>query len=246
MTTTFSEQQYDLAYPDGIEFHWWTMARSHIVADTIVRHAPADAPVLEVGCGRGVAVTNLLRLGVAAFGVELAAVKPLSDVANYVKTSLDAVSLPENERAQYQTLLLLDVIEHMPDPAGFIRSLTEVFPNVALLIVTVPAGQKLWSNYDEFYGHHRRYSLEMLEQLAESLNCEMLQGAYFFHAPYLPARLLAMLGKKRQTRITAPRAWQVRLHRMMAIIFKIEYAILPKTIKGTSAIACYKLADRTT
>lgn len=245
MTTTFSEQQYDLAYPDGIERHWWTLARSHIVTDAITRYAPADGPVLEVGCGRGVTVKNLRASGIAASGVELAAVRPLVEVASYVKTPVDAVALPEDERGQYQTLLLLDVIEHLTDPDAFIRSLTAAFPQLSLLIVTVPARRELWSNYDEFYGHHRRYSLLMLKQLAESINCELVQVSYLFHALYVPARLMAALGRKRQTAITAPQAWQVWLHRMMALVFKLEYHVLPKSIKGTSAIACYRLVRRT-
>ncbi|MGI9285185.1 MAG: methyltransferase domain-containing protein [Pseudomonadales bacterium] len=244
MTTTFSERQYDLAYPDGVEFHWWTMARSHIVADVIAKQTLAGSPVIEVGCGRGVAVENLRALGIEASGVELAAVDPLLAVAQYVKTSLDAVSIPEQDREQYRTLLLLDVIEHMPEPVGFVQTLLEAFPNVSLLIVTVPAGQELWSNYDEFYGHYRRYSLPMLKQLADNLNWEMVKESYFFHALYLPARLLAILGKKRQTRIAAPQRWQKWWHRMMALVMKIEYLMLPKYVKGTSAIACYKLADR--
>ncbi len=241
MTTTFSEQQYHLAYPDGIESHWWTLARSRIVADAIARYAAQNTPVLEVGCGRGVAVKNLRDLGIATAGVELAAVDPLPVVANYVTTALDATEMPENERAQYQTLLLLDVIEHMADPAAFIQSLIAAFPNASMLIVTVPAGQALWSNYDEFYGHHRRYSLTMLTRLGDVLNGEIVKASYFFHTLYLPARLLAMLGRNRETRIASPQRSQLWLHRIMAYMMKIEYLLLPKRLRGTSAIACYQL-----
>ena len=241
MPTTFSEQQYDLAYPDGIESHWWTLARSQIVAQAIASCAPGNAPVLEVGCGRGVAVKNLRDLGIAAFGVELAAVEPLPVVAGYVTTALDAAELPEHERAQYKTLLLLDVIEHMPDPAAFIQTLTAAFPNASTLIVTVPAGQALWSNYDEFYGHQRRYSLDMLTTLAQRIEAEIAKVSYFFHALYVPARALALLGRQRETRIAAPRASQLWLHKIMAFIMKADYVLLPKRVKGTSAIACYQL-----
>lgn len=243
MTTTFSARQYELAYPDGIESHWWTMARSRIVAEAITHYATKYAPVLEIGCGRGAAVDNLRRLGVEAFGCELAAVHAMPEVADYVKTAIDATALPAEERQRYHVLLLLDVIEHLPEPAEFICSLAAAFPRAGLLIVTVPAAQELWSNYDEFYGHQRRYSLTMLAQLAARLNSQLLYGSYFFHALYLPARLLTLVGKNRRTKIAAPRSSQLWLHRMMALAMRLEYTLLPKSVKGTSAIACFRLAD---
>ena len=56
---------------------------------------------------------------------------------------VDAWDLPLAERVRFDTILLLDVIEHIPDPAALLKRLSDGFPNLSHLIVTVPACQEL-------------------------------------------------------------------------------------------------------
>jgi hypothetical protein len=240
MKSTFSEDQYDLAYPDGIEYHWWNMARSGIVASVIAEHSNPGANILEIGAGRGVAVKHLRARGLPCFGVELAAVASMAGLETYVQTGVAAEDLPLLERQGYNTLLLLDVIEHLPDPAEFIAGLRQAFPQLSSLVITVPAGPKLWSNYDEFYGHHRRYTLAMLDELADELGCAYQSSSFFFHVPYLPARLLCLLGVKRSVQLAAPRGPVKLIHKLLAGLMRLEYLCLPGRLKGSSAVVCFK------
>ena len=75
--------------------------------------------------------------------------------------------LPEEERRGVTTLLVLDVIEHLEDPIAFLREVLSSFPDVSSLIVTVPAREELWSAFDDFYGHHRRYTLRDIDTPAD-------------------------------------------------------------------------------
>ena len=45
--------------------HWWYRARRDILADYLTRHAalPADARILEIGCGTGHNLPMLARFG---------------------------------------------------------------------------------------------------------------------------------------------------------------------------------------
>jgi hypothetical protein len=65
-------------------------------------------------------------------------------------------------------------------------------------------------------------------------------AGYFFHALYLPARLMHFFGKKRETKIKPPGENGAWLHRMLAFLLKIDYLCLPRRLQGTSAIACLK------
>jgi hypothetical protein len=238
----FSGTQYDTAYPDGIERHWWTRARSRIVAQMLREAGGAREATLEVGCGRGAAVAGLRELGIDCRGVELAAVAPLPAVRAAVRTGCDARELPATERAGVASILLLDVLEHVADPAAFLAELRAAFPSARRLVVTVPARQELWSNYDDFYGHHRRYDLAMLRALGEGEGWRTRRCAYAFHALYPPARLMSALGLRRGVRLRAPRGAAVALHAALAALMVADWRLLPGSLPGSSAVACFERA----
>ena len=110
MMTEFSDDQFDQAYPDGIENHWWILARNRIITSVIKKFTGADAVVLDVGCGRGVVVKYLRDEGIDCTGVELARANPVLSVRDHVRVGIDAWDLSLAERMRYNTILLLDVI----------------------------------------------------------------------------------------------------------------------------------------
>ena len=69
--------------------------------------------------------------------------------------------------AGHDLVLLLDVLEHIADPAAFIESeLSPLAHSGTPVLVAVPAHQRLFGSHDEALGHHRRYSRrELLHQL---------------------------------------------------------------------------------
>jgi len=241
MKTEFSNEQFESAYPDGIEHHWWLLARSRIVANMVKANTRPGSAVLEVGCGRGIVVKSLREAGIDCAGVELAEVKPIYAAERYVFSGTDAIELSDLERQRYETILLLDVIEHIAKPVDFLQNLAEAFPNLSCVIVTVPACPELWSNYDEFYGHYRRYTPAMLSQLSRQLCWKLTQTSYFFHLVYLPAWLISQLKRKRETRLVAPTASARLLHRVVSWVMSADYYLLPRRLVGTSAIACFRL-----
>ncbi len=238
MSTTFSDHQYDMAYPPGVEHHWWTTARNKLLAD-LLRQGDNKACLLEVGCGRGVVVKSLRKYGFDVRGVELADVAPLSEVQDFVDSATDACELDPELRSSITGILLLDVIEHLPEPEEFLRKLQRSFPNLASLVITVPACQEIWSNYDVFYGHHRRYSLQTIDTLAKDIGWATQQSGYFFHLPYLPGRIMSLLGIDRGTKIASPGNLTRPIHHLLSLLFQMEQIIVPKTVKGTSAYAVF-------
>lgn len=241
MKTVFSDDKYDNAYPDGMEYHWWYLARNRIVASTINAFPSHKSSVLEVGCGRGIVVKGLRDAGIDCFGVELAKVRPIRAAEEYIRVGIDAVELPNTERKRYDTILLLDVIEHIPNPATFLRDLTNAFPNLSRIIITVPARKELWSNYDEFYGHYRRYTLEMLETLSNEINWSLNGKSYFFHLVYIPAWLMIKRKVGRKTSLKPPQGLNILLHRLISFVMVVDYYLLPGFLAGTSIIATLKV-----
>ncbi len=241
MATEFSDEQYELAYPDGIENHWWNLARNRILTNIVKKFAGDRAVVLDVGCGRGFVVKYLRDRGIDCSGVEPAKARPLVSIRDHVRVGIDAWDLPFAERMRYDTILLLDVIEHVPDPDAFLKRLSAGFPDLSRFIITVPARQELWSNYDECYGHCRRYSLEMLRGTAIALGMTCLYAGYFFHLAYPVGWAAAHLAKKRETTLHAPRGVGIWLHKLISLAMISDYFILPGCVPGMSALACFSL-----
>jgi SAM-dependent methyltransferase len=241
MATEFSDDQFDQAYPDGIENHWWNLARNSILTNIVKKFAGAGAVVLDVGCGRGFVVKYLRDQGVDCTGVELAKARPVFAVREHLRVGIDAWDLPLTERMHYNTILLLDVIEHVRDPATFLQRLCDGFPNLSHLIITVPACQELWSNYDECYGHCRRYSLELLKRTSITPGADCRWGSYFFHLAYPVCWAATHLAKKRETTLHAPQGIAWWLHKLIAGVMIFDYYFLPGRVPGMSALACFSL-----
>ena len=239
MNTSFSDHQYDLYYPPGIEYHWWTLARNRLLANILRRESSDTSAFLEVGCGKGVVVKSLQECGFLIYGVELAEVKPIEGAQQFVDSGTDAFEWHIERRAEITGLLLLDVIEHLPEPEQFLKRLESSFPKLAVVIITVPTCQEIWSNYDTFSGHYRRYSLGMLEKLSKDLNWTIKSAGYFFRLPYLPMRLMSLLGIERNTKIYSPGKAMRPFHRLVSAVCQLEQALLPRRIRGSSAYAVY-------
>jgi 2-polyprenyl-3-methyl-5-hydroxy-6-metoxy-1,4-benzoquinol methylase len=235
-TTAFDEKEFDLAYPPGIEHHYWTVARAAIINRALRQESLNDLKWLEVGCGRGITLRSLLNAGVDAMGVELAAVAPLEAIASYVISGRDARDLPEQFREMFMGLMLLDVIEHVADPVDFLEGLLERFPNARWVLITVPAHQELWSNYDEFYGHFRRYDRTTLHQTVAATGLRPVRLDHFFHSLYPAAQVLLRSARKRKVEVNAPSPFMRPIHALLGTVFAIEAALLPSHWPGTSLL----------
>ncbi len=243
MKSEFHNYQYESACPDGIENHWWYLARNRIIANTIRTQANPNAAILDVGCGKGITVKYLRDRGINCFGAELAEVKPLAAVEKYIYVGINAADIPNVERQRYETILLLDVIEHIHDPVEFIQNLVAAFPRLSHLIITVPARPELWSDYDEFYSHYKRYTIEMLNSLSFKLNVKRSHLGYFFHLVYIPAWLQAILKKKRKIGVGAPHGLSQLVHKIVSYAMLLDYYVLPKRVVGTSLLAYFSLGS---
>lgn len=239
MKTTFTDHQYELCYPEGVENHWWTLARNWILASILRHESVDDSAFLEVGCGKGVVVKSLKNSGFSIHGVELADVKPMQGAQSLIDTGTDALEWDIERRSKITGLLLLDVIEHLSEPEQFLKKLESSFPKLKVVLVTVPTCQELWSNFDTVFGHYRRYTLEGLEKLGTDLNWTTDRAGYFFRLPYLPMRLMSLLKIDRNIKINPPGKAMRPLHRLVAIVSQLEQMILPRRVRGSSAYAVY-------
>lgn len=126
--------------------------------------------VLEVGAGVG-ATTRFLVAGtrswtclepdpsLAASAREALARDPETSTSTVLTGTLDDVPLGET----YDTILYIDVIEHIEDDGAELRRASTRLRPGGHLVVLAPAHQWLYSEFDRSIGHYRRYSASTLE-----------------------------------------------------------------------------------
>ncbi len=233
--TAYTAEQYEQNYPDGIGDYFWNLARNHVIADTLRAAGVAGEAMLEVGCSTGVVLGYLRNHGMDCIGSELGRPPVPAELAPHLHTGLDACALPEAVRQRITMLLLCDVIEHLPKPETFLSRLLAAFPNVRHVLVTVPARQEIWSNYDEHFGHFRRYDRPSLGRELAASGLVVVRQRYFFHALYALMAVLTLLGIKRGVDQAAPA--RPGLHRLMARLCRWEARLLPGGLAGSSLVA---------
>jgi hypothetical protein len=89
---------------------------------------------------------------------------------------------------------LLDVLEHQADERHFLEALHRRMPSGARLIVTVPALQSLWSEWDVKLGHVRRYDKDELCHALKAFDFEMQEVSYLFPEMLAPAVVRRLRG----------------------------------------------------
>jgi len=66
---------------------------------------------------------------------------------------------------KYDGIILLDVLEHITNPVDFLSVSNLSGKDNSFIIINVPAYQWLYSNYDLYVGHIKRYNKKDMEKL---------------------------------------------------------------------------------
>jgi SAM-dependent methyltransferase len=237
----FTKEQFNKIYPEGIGNHYWNHARNRIIRKFLKKHRLNAGKIIEIGCGRGVVLDYLRKSGLDCLGVELGDADPVAGIRDYIFTNTDAFELPAELRQSIDVVLLFDVIEHLENPSEFLYEIKRKYSNVKHLVITVPARQELWTNYDAFNGHYKRYNLSDLKNISAP-GISLLEACYFNHLLYPVFWVYARFIKKRGTDIKAPAGIVVLIHRIISLLLQIDNYLFPSRLYGTSIIAVFSLS----
>jgi 2-polyprenyl-3-methyl-5-hydroxy-6-metoxy-1,4-benzoquinol methylase len=127
--------EYFVHYPVKRSTH-----SSHHLARLAV--APGDT-VLDIGCGRAVFAEQIIAKGCRVVGVDILPLNQVSPALDsYIQADLlrdgMACIVKELGSRKFDKILLLDVIEHLPDPARIVRDCLGLLEPGGQLIISVP------------------------------------------------------------------------------------------------------------
>ena len=136
---------------------FWFQHRNSCIS-AVVERFPPNGPIFDVGGGNGVVAANLKALGWSVVLVEPGDV----GCRNAKARGLEDIVQTTFEGAAFHNRVLpaaglFDVIEHIDDDVGFLRTIGSKLVPGGRIYATVPASPWLWSVDDEEAGHFRRY-----------------------------------------------------------------------------------------
>ncbi len=210
--------------------HWWFVARRRIVRHLIGQILPPgpDALIIDVGCGTGGNIAGLAD-DYPCVGIDTSAEAIALARQRFPQVQFLCGWAPQDLGAkirQAKLVLLMDVLEHVPDDFAVLSSLLAAAVPGTHFLLTVPADYALWSAHDESFGHYRRYDQGRLELLWAGLPVVPRLVSYFNARLYWPIRLIR--ARSRLYGGTSGRAgtdfWMPRpsVNRMLEAIFAGE------------------------
>jgi SAM-dependent methyltransferase len=136
-----------------------------IVDRWIARHS-LKSPFLEIGCGTGDLAAHLAGRGwegVALDSSPEAVDRARRTLEGFPKVRTLCGGLDGVPTGPFNTVFIMDVLEHVTDDAGLLAALAERTAPGGVIVLLVPVNPREWRRDDDLYGHIRRYGWDELE-----------------------------------------------------------------------------------
>ena len=238
MGESYTAQEYALGYPEGIETHFWNIARHHALRHVLQQLELEDQLIMDVGCGVGITTRFLRQQGFNIRGVEQGDAPVPAHSRAYITTGQNLFAMTAEQKQGIRCVLLLDVIEHMAEREEFLTEIHRQLPNCQTLVVTVPARRELWSDFDRFWGHLLRYDRPTLAGELSRCGFSVQKNSYYFHLVYFAGLLLKALRLNRNNAFSSPRkSWPLGLlHSLLGWYGRLENRLIPGFVPGSSIL----------
>jgi SAM-dependent methyltransferase len=197
-------EEYERLF-ENEDHYWWYVARRRL-ALRLLRAARPEGPILDLGCGTG-AVLSEIVLSCEALGLDASA-RALEFCA---RRGLAGVVLGDAERLPLATgafaaVVALDLFEHVPDDRAALAEAYRALRPGGALVLSVPAFRWLWGPHDVALMHRRRYTRAEVRRalLAVGFSVERINYGIFLLFPAVVAvRLLDKL-RRGPARVSLP------------------------------------------
>jgi SAM-dependent methyltransferase len=180
--------------------YWWYRARADLLDTALGKYVGEAARVLDVGSADGPSVGWLRATGrKTALDIDPRGLGPGGVCGS-------ALQLPFRDGC-FDVVAAFDVLEHCEPESVALAELARVLAPGGRLLLSVPAYEWAWTEFDEENGHHRRYTRSRAAAAvrAAGLEVERVTHAFASVFPFFAAERLARR-LRRRSRSKEPRA----------------------------------------
>jgi 2-polyprenyl-3-methyl-5-hydroxy-6-metoxy-1,4-benzoquinol methylase len=159
---------------------FWFQHRNAAIVNAL-KLFPPPGQIFDVGGGNG-----YVALGIQQAGFQVGLVEPGPNGArNAVKRGVQSVICATLQEANFRSgsipaIGIFDVLEHIEDELGFLRTIHSLLQEQGRIYISVPAYQFLWSEEDAFTKHYRRYTLSSLSRILDQTGFRCDYRSYIF------------------------------------------------------------------
>jgi SAM-dependent methyltransferase len=142
-------------------------------------------PALEIGSGTGDYAEEWADRGVRITASEadparLAALH--ARFAGHERVSVRELAVPIDARADYATVVAINVLEHIPDDLAALEAIGRLLRPGGRAVLLVPALPALFSRFDRAIGHQRRYRRRELVEVLQRAGL-VVEKVHYVNAP---------------------------------------------------------------
>jgi SAM-dependent methyltransferase len=174
--------------------HFWMQWRFEALQKSKHLLPTKNQKMFEIGCGNGIAVDQFENtLGCIVDGCDLNEhALTMSRPSNGRKLLYNIFELNDTLIKKYDSVLLLDILEHITDHVDFLKVASMYCKPGGTIIINVPAYQWLYSDYDKAVGHVRRYSSKEMKKLILAAGLVPVKS-YYWGALLIPVAMIRKL-----------------------------------------------------
>lgn len=186
-------QQQAYTGVDNLEVMQEAVNYNRYLLDTVRKHAPPNARVLDFGAGGGQFAAPL-----AAQGLNVTALEPDQLLqqrlrAHNLRVVGSTQDLPDD---CFDYIYTLNVLEHIEDDVAALRSLHSKLTANGKLLIYVPAFQLLYTSMDAKVGHVRRYTRRTLTANVRAAGFRVEHAGYADFLGFFATLAFKALGNK--------------------------------------------------
>lgn len=182
------KNEYEIKYHDVEIDHWWFRSRREYLLK-LLKKAPKDSRILDIGCSSGVFLMDLQDAGFDAdnlYGIDISE----KAIENARRKGLKHVEVMDAQKidlpVQFDIIVASDCLEHLQHDNVALGNWKTLLKDSGKMIVFVPAFMSLWSYHDEVNMHYRRYTRSELVSKMQKAGLAVRKSGYWNFSLFLP------------------------------------------------------------